>query len=107
MAEVKSITAKVEKVTIELTADEAQVVYDLCINTGGDPVYSRRKFTDAISAALRKADPNHFNFGQPQYADLQRDPHFNDIFPRPAGDSRQQKWVPSSAYISTVFDEKL
>lgn len=42
-------------VTLELTHEEAQVLVDIFDFVGGDPVRSRRKYTDRIQDAMRDA----------------------------------------------------
>lgn len=53
----KSVTTTVQvvdTVTLELNALEAQTLLDVLSFIGGDPVTSRRKFTDDIVAALQR-----------------------------------------------------
>ena len=45
----------IKSVTLELTPEEAQVLADIFDFVGGDPVHSRRKYTDSIQCAMRNA----------------------------------------------------
>lgn len=53
----------VKKVTMEFTPAEAETIYDILTDVGGDAVTTRRGHAEAIMAAFRAVDPDHFRFG--------------------------------------------
>jgi hypothetical protein len=41
-----------EKITLELTQDEAELVLDVLLLVGGSPEFSRRQFADSVANKL-------------------------------------------------------
>lgn len=68
-------TTKYESVTLELTGDEADLLFCLLQFVGGDPVHSRRKYVDKIADAFRAKGYERYD-----NKDLTGAIRFNDTF---------------------------